>query len=85
MWVLDAVYKYKREEILSAIEKMLALPVLSLESPDLLEAFLAAAQGSRTDLPDLLIGAAAKANDCEITLSFDKRAAKKGSLFRILS
>jgi predicted nucleic-acid-binding protein len=84
-WVLESLYKYRREEILSAFENMLALPVLSMESPEIIEAFLAAAAGSKADLSDLLIGVSSKARECEITLTFDKKAAKETALFQSLN
>jgi predicted nucleic-acid-binding protein len=84
VWVLESLYEYRRGEILSAVEKMLALPVLSMESPDLIEAFLGAAAAMKADLSDILIGAAGKVRDCETTLTFDKKAAKGSGLFHIL-
>jgi predicted nucleic-acid-binding protein len=84
VWVLESLYEYRRGEILSAVEKMLALPVLSMESPDLIEAFLGAAAAMKADLSDILIGAAGKVRDCETTLTFDKKAAKESGLFHIL-
>jgi predicted nucleic-acid-binding protein len=85
VWVLESLYGYKRAEILSAVEKMLALPILALESPDLIEAFLIASQGAKADLSDVLIGVAGKAKDCETTLTFDRKAARETNLFRMLS
>jgi predicted nucleic-acid-binding protein len=84
IWVLESLYKYKRDEILSAVGKMLALPLLSMESPDIIESFLNAAPGSKADLSDILIGVAGKAKDCETTLTFDKKAAKEAALFHVL-
>ena len=85
IWVLESLYRYKREEILSAAEHMLALPLLAMESPELIESFLSVSQGSKADLSDVLIGVAGKAKDCETTLTFDRKAARETTLFRILS
>ena len=85
VWVLESLYNYRREEIASAVEKMLALPVLSLESPDIVESFLSLSAVTKADLSDILIGVAGKAKDCETTLTFDKKAAKETGLFRILA
>lgn len=84
IWVLESLYRYSREEILSAFEKMLALQVLSIESPDLIESFIAVAPGSKADLSDLLIGAASRIRECETTLTFDRKAAKVSTLFQLL-
>jgi predicted nucleic-acid-binding protein len=85
IWVLESLYKYRRDEILAAVEKMLALPLLAMESPEIIESFLYASPGAKADLSDILIGVAGKAKDCETTLTFDKKAAKEASLFRILA
>ena len=85
IWVLESLYKYRRDEILTAVGNMLALPVLSLEGPDVIEGFLGAAEGSKADLSDILIGFSSKAQDCETTLTFDKKAAKETALFRPLT
>lgn len=85
VWVLESLYKYRREEVLSAVENTPALPVLSMESPDVVESFLDLSSVSKADLPDILIGVAGKAKDCETTLTFDKKAAKESGLFRILA
>jgi len=84
IWVLDSVYKYRREEILSAFERMLALPVLLLESPEILEEFMVSSESSRVGLSDLLIGLTSKAGRCESTLTFDRKAAKEARLFKLV-
>lgn len=84
IWVLESLYRYERDDILAVFEKMLALQVLSIESPDLIESLLAAATGSKAELSDLLIGAAAHVRECDSTLTFDRKAAKASTLFQLL-
>lgn len=83
IWVLGKLYKYSREETITAIETLHSLTVLSFERPDALGLFLRQAKASKLDLADLLIGAVAKDHGAETTLTFDKQATKH-DLFELL-
>ncbi len=83
IWVLESVYGIGRQEILDAFEALLAMPVLEFESQPALRKFINLAKKSGTDLPDLLIAAAAESAGCDQILTFDRRASKSG-LFEIL-
>ena len=85
IWVLETVYRYRREEILSATGKLLSLTVLAFENTEMLEKFTALAAVSRTELSDLLVGLSAESGPCETTLTFDRKAAKESKLFHLLT
>ncbi len=84
LWVLESLYEYPRKEILMAVEKMLALPLLDFENPDTVEDLLSIATRSNCDLSDLLIGISARAHRCEYTLTFDRKASREKTLFQLL-
>ena len=83
IWVLEAVYSVKRNEILQAIDELLAMPVLEFEAQPVIRRVLSSAKESHTDLPDLLIAHSASDAGCERVLTFDKRASKN-ELFELI-
>ena len=76
LYVLDSVYNYKREEIITALESMIMMQVLIFEKSEVLQKLLAAGRITRFEMDDLLIGIIAKESGCETTITFDKQAAK---------
>ncbi len=76
IWVLESAYEISRDEILDSIGDLLLMPILKFENQSALQQFILSAQGSRYDLPDLLIAHSAKINGCETVLTFDKKASK---------
>lgn len=76
IWVLEAVYKVSRKEILLSISEMLCMPSLEFEKQQVLRSFVNVAQKSRFDLSDILIAEAGFELGCEKTLTFDKKAVK---------
>ena len=76
MWVLQASYKVEREDILTAVGELLNMPVLKFQDQSALRAFVVEAVGNNFDLSDLVIGQVAQGAGCEVTLTFDKKAAK---------
>ena len=83
IWVLESVYEYSREEILSAMESLTRLTILRFENIDLIHDFLSLSEKSNQDLSDVLIGLCARYNGCDYTLTFDKKASKS-SLFEMV-
>ena len=83
IWVLDAVYRISRTDILDAISDILYLPILKFEAQAALKRFLIEAPAKNADLADILIACSAKQSGCETVLSFDKKAAKSG-VFELL-
>jgi predicted nucleic-acid-binding protein len=76
IWVLQAVYRVKDQEILAVLNDLLLMPVLLFETQPVLHAFIGAATGNNFDLADLLIAHSARGYPCESVLTFDKKAAK---------
>ncbi|CAK8714221.1 MAG: putative nucleic-acid-binding protein, contains PIN domain [Candidatus Electronema aureum] len=76
IWVLESVYAIPRHEILDALRELLLMPVLNFEHRPVLHHFIQAAQESKYDLSDLLIAHAAKAQGCEVVMTFDRKAAR---------
>ena len=76
IWVLESAYDISRGEILDSIGDLLLMPILKFENQSALQQFILSAQGSRYDLPDLLIAHSAKINGCETVLTFDEKASK---------
>lgn len=83
MWVLESCYGFSRENIVGVINDVLSMPVFFIENRSALLDFIRAAQDTRYDLSDMLIAHLAKHLDCDMTLTFDKKAAKY-SLFELL-
>lgn len=84
IWVLESVYKVERLDILSSFSELLSMPVLNFEKQTIIRAFLLTAMKSSFDLSDLLIGHSGLSNQCETTLTFDKKVAKS-DCFQLLS
>lgn len=78
IWVLSAVYDLSRREVLDALELLTELPILELEDPDSIHRLIHFGRASRADLPDLLIGLAGEARDCESALTLDRRLVQTG-------
>jgi predicted nucleic-acid-binding protein len=76
LWVLRSPYKFARGAVIEAVERLLALPPVRFESHDLIHEFIRLGRISTLDLPDILIGLRARQLGCEITLTFDKKAAQ---------
>lgn len=76
IWVLSSVYEYPRNEIIRALENLLMLTVLEIQSHERLLKLCRIAKNSAIDLADLYIGIAANEAGCETMLTFDKKASK---------
>ena len=76
LWVLGSVYRFSRDDILDAFERLLALRAVRFESHELLRALVQRGRASTFDLADLLIGLHVRSLGCVTTLTFDKKAAQ---------
>jgi len=76
LWVLAAVYEVPRAAILEALGQLLDLSCLRFEAESRLRALIAAAKENNTDLADLLIGLTGRDNDCTVTVTLDRKAAR---------
>jgi predicted nucleic-acid-binding protein len=76
LWVLRSKYRLLRRDIVQALERLLALPVLQFEEPSLVRELILGCDAADIDLADLLIGLHAKSLGVETTLTFDVKAAR---------
>jgi len=83
VWVLESNYRYAREQIADALQRVFEIDRLRLESPQLswraLEAYRAG-----IDFSDALLALRNAAEGCEYTATFDRRAARYDKI-RLLS
>jgi predicted nucleic-acid-binding protein len=75
IWVLQSAYDVPDEDIVSAINQLLLMPVLKLEGHSAIQGFIASSREVKLDLADLLIAHSAKSSSCERVFTFDKKAA----------
>jgi len=83
VWVLESVYEVTRQEILYAIDQLLAMPILKFEVQSAVRSFVSSARENKTDLSDLLIAHCARSSGCECVITFDRRASNF-ALFELL-
>lgn len=83
LWILDSVYDFSRDEIISAIESLSSMPVIIFEKADVVQDFIAAGRRTKIELSDTLIGVSSKKAGCESTITFDVKASKS-DLFELL-
>jgi predicted nucleic-acid-binding protein len=76
VWVLAGPYGYGRSEIAAAVEGLLAGGDRIVEHHDAVRASLEDYRAGSTDFVDALIGHINRARDCEVTATFDQKAAK---------
>ncbi len=75
IWVVKSVYGRDRDEVLTAVEGLLATAELAIEGEALVRAALSACAGSSADFADTLIGQVNRAAGCSSTATFDRKAA----------
>jgi predicted nucleic-acid-binding protein len=75
IWVLQSIYDIADEDIVSAINQLLLMPVLKFEGQSAIQGFIASAHDVKLGLADLLIAHSAKASNCQQVFTFDKKAA----------
>jgi predicted nucleic-acid-binding protein len=75
VWVLQSIYDIADEDIVSAINQLLLMPVLKFEGQSTIQGFIASAHDVKLGLADLLIAHSVKASNCQQVFTFDKKAA----------
>ena len=83
IWVLQAVYRLTRDEVVEAMDLLTQLSVLEFEDHDSMVELVRLGRSTLHHLPDLLIGLAGAAPGCETTLTFEKGLGESG-LFETL-
>jgi predicted nucleic-acid-binding protein len=76
IWVLESAYGVSRDELIDTLNDLLLLPVLDFEHRAAVQQTLAGAARHAIELPDLLIAETARLAGCDVTLTFDRRAAR---------
>lgn len=76
LWVLGSTYRFSRQAILDAMDRLQSLPGVRFDSHEVIREFLRLGRSTSFDLADILIGLAAKQQGCETTLTLDKKAAQ---------
>ncbi len=72
VWVLKTVYRIRKEEIVSALGRMIANKTFAFEDPSVVKAAFTDYRDGKGDFADYLIGRRNTAAGCEHTLTFDK-------------
>ena len=72
VWVLEDVYRYKKTEILHALETILRTAQFRFESKNELWRAYHDYQSGKADFSDYLIGQLGLASGCKTTLTFDR-------------
>lgn len=76
IWVLQSVYAIADETIVSALNELMQMPVLSFEAPAVIQGFIASSREAKFDLSDVLIAHSARFSNCQGVYTFDKKAAR---------
>ncbi len=76
IWVLSRGYKYSREEIVSAVEKLLQVKELAVQNPGEVWEALHLYRDSKVGFADLYIAVLNRQEGYSPTLTFDKKAAR---------
>jgi predicted nucleic-acid-binding protein len=72
VWVLDRHYNFRRERIADAVERMLLVDILIVESETEVFTAMVALREGRGEFADALIGALCANAGCARILSFDR-------------
>jgi predicted nucleic-acid-binding protein len=73
---LERAYGYERKDIAAALEKVLRTAEFLIEDAEAAWAGLKAYQRQRADFADVVIARSNRARGCEVTATFDRRAAR---------
>ncbi len=76
-WVMTRVYQLPTTSVRDALDWMFESTNIVVEASDLLRSSIAFAASSGADISDCIIAALAKEAGAEVTVTFDKDAAKR--------
>ena len=76
VWVFDRLYRLTGGEISNAVERMLQADTLVIQNEQEVFAAMIALRTGTGSFADALIGGLARWAGCEVTFTFDKKAAK---------
>lgn len=78
VWVLEASYHFKKNEIERVLETLLRSKELAIEQAEVVAQALHKFHAGRADFADCLIERAGHAAECQYTLTFDRKATTAG-------
>jgi predicted nucleic-acid-binding protein len=78
IWVLESLYRFRKNEIEQVMETLLRSKELVLERAEIVSQALRIFRGSRADFADCLVARCAHAAECQYTLTFDQNAIGAG-------
>ena len=77
VWLLTKKYKFSFDRVGAVIRQILDSDDFTIERPDLVERALDRFTRSRIDFADLIIAEADRDAGCEMTVTFDRNAARR--------
>ena len=80
VWVLEASYRYKKNEIEQVLEKLLRTRDLVIEQTEIVWQALRKFNTSPADFEDCLIERSGHAAECQYTVTFDRAAASTAGM-----
>jgi predicted nucleic-acid-binding protein len=83
VWVLTRVHGYNRDQTVSVIEELLASRDVTVEDSDAVRAALDLFATRGIDFADALIAVINLAHGCEVTATFDRKAARLDGFVRV--
>jgi predicted nucleic-acid-binding protein len=83
VWVLKNLYDYERRDIARALERLLTSRDLAIEAYEHVRSAFLTYQSSNCDFIDALISELNRLRGCEITATFDRKAARLDGFMRI--
>lgn len=84
VWVLETAYEYSRAEIIPVLEKILHTQQFHIHEPQIIWQALRGYKTTSIDFADHYINSLNLHNDCEYTVTFDKKASRVVG-FKLLS
>lgn len=85
VWVLESLYEYRREQIATVIEGLLATSAFRVEEASDVRAALSEYRKGGADFADALIEVTNLRQGATVTATFDKAAAKRLAHFELIS
>jgi predicted nucleic-acid-binding protein len=75
VWVLEAAYRLKKNEVAQVLENLLRSKELVIERAEIVAQALRKFSANRADFADCVIERSAHAAECRYTVTFDRNAA----------
>lgn len=83
-WVLESSYRARREDVLAAMQELLAGDLFVFEDREVLLQVIERYQVSKADFSDCLIGAKARARGARTTYTFERLLTREQGFTRLV-